>query len=66
MMSCKKNMHVMQGMSINHILATNRVILNFAGILNKLEIGVQINKQSNTMILVGSIAAKSSIGHSVV
>lgn len=59
-------MSVMQGMLINHILAINRVILNFAGILNKLEIGMQINKQSNTMILVGSIAAKSSIVHSVV
>lgn len=59
-------MSVMQGMLINHILAINRVILNFAGILNKLEIGMQINKQSNTMILVDSIAAKSSIVHSVV
>ena len=41
------------------------IVLNFAGILNSLEISMQINKQSNTMILVGSIAAKSSIAHSL-
>jgi hypothetical protein len=42
-----------------------RIALNFAAILNKLKIGMQINKQSNTMISVGSIEAKSAIVDSV-